>query len=358
MDEIIVLVNREGQLLGANRALSRWGLGDVIKVLGTHFHDVIHHNCNSSVCYLQVLWYRLKNFSAESGGIHQEINDVSLNRWIHVSLEPIKLSVSDVLPQMKQLPHAMIKLRDVTLLRQRQEIESRRTRFEVFNFVLRGLVHEIRNPLAAMRTTVEVLKENLSSFAPGKVVTYLDRVIESTERLQAITEKTARSKYLPDLEPKVIPLRFIFQRVQRLFEDEFRLTDVHLAVTLPESDAFPMLNLDLIAIEEVIVNLLKNALEASQSGYSVTLSYLIHWPRLTIIIEDMGHGIDQQKLTTLSIPLLSSEPGGLGLGLAYSNYLTRKMGGRFEVVSEQGKGTRIMLTFPMETEFEAEGRGD
>jgi len=335
--------------LGANRAVCRWGLGDMSQVHEQPFHRIIHPGCDDPACYLYLMWQRLASDSKGVEQVEQEFGDAVLDRWLSVSFEKIKPPENEALAQLTQ-PFAMLEFRDVTKLRQRREMERRRTRFEAFNFALRGLVHEIGNPLAAMRASIEVLRDNLENFPVEKTVAYLERVLEGTMRLQSIVDQNAQVAKVRDLHVTRIPLRHIFERMQRLFEDEFRAQGIHFKVNSPLSPDYPQIILDLTAIEEVIVNIVKNAREASKPGDTVSLSYRIYQSCLAIVIEDEGKGMDRHDLTTLFIPMLSTKPNGLGLGLSYSNYLVQQMGGHLKVQSKPGRGTKISLHFKLSHE--------
>jgi signal transduction histidine kinase len=260
MEEILLLVDEDGLVLGANRAVSRWGLGDLTLVNGRSFHQVIHPGCDEPDCYLHFMWQCLLDPTRAAGRIEREIADDILDRWLYVSLETIMPPENEALAQLIQ-PFAMLEFRDVTKLRQKREMERRQTRFEAFNFALRGLVHEVGNPLAAMWTTLEVLRSNLNNFSREKTLAYLDRVLEGTERLQAIVDQNSRLSKDPDLHLSDVPLRHLFERMKRLFEDEFKAQGIHFKIGLPASSEYPQLLLDLTAMEEVIVNIIKNARE-------------------------------------------------------------------------------------------------
>lgn len=344
LNDVLLLVHEDGMVIRANQAVHRWGICHVEQAPGKSFHELMHGSCNDPTCYLSNLWYRMTRYLAGKGKVEQEIKDDILDRWLHVSIEALPLPDrrSD---ERKDPPYAMFFIRDISRLRHQKEMDDRRTRFEAFNVILRGLAHEIGNPLAAMRTTVEVLKESLEFFPPEKIQSYLERVVEGTERLQAIVDRTLRSQYLPELKLRPFSLRRLILRMYHLFEDEMTALGINFTCKAPDDVMDAEVFLDLTAAEEVMVNLLKNAREACNQNDAVEMSFEVTEKKASIHIRDSGRGMNQSELSSLFLPLFSGKPGGLGLGLAYSNYLMSKMQGTLGVESQPGEGTIITLTF-------------
>ena len=265
MDEMLFLVDEDGKVLAANRAVGRWGVCEVENAVNQPFHKVVHRSCGDKNCYLKVFWKRFKRLAEKQSKVEQENEDRYLGKGLYLCFELLKPVRKAFIEKSKQ-PFAMLAFRDVTALRRRQEVERRQMLFETFHFVLRSLYHEIGNPLAAMRTTVEVLQGNLDAFPREKAREYLRRVIEGTERLQTILERADRDTFFPKITLAPVSLKHLFRRMYRLFEDEFKAWGIHFEVVLPIKGKDPQLLLDLTAIEEVIVNFIKNAREASKPG--------------------------------------------------------------------------------------------
>lgn len=343
LDDVLLLVEKGRRVTRANQAIENWGLGDVKSAPKKDFHDLLHPNCQNSLCYLDNLWYRMSRYTGGKGRVEQEVRDDHLNRWVHVSIEPLQPPSDKHFPGVS-VPFALFILRDKTELRRQKEMDDRKTRFEAFHLILRGLAHEIGNPLAAMRTSLEVLCESMDRFPPEKVSVYLNRILEGTERLQGIVDRTLKSQYLPELNLEPVPLVTLLGRMQRLFEDNMAAYGINFQVDLP-SDTSPMLILDLNSAEEVLVNLLKNAREACRSNDRVHLGYTVEENEANILVEDTGKGMDEDQVHSLFLPFFTTKAGGLGIGLAYSNYLMNKMGGSISIDSEISRGTRVKLRF-------------
>ncbi len=343
-DDILILVKDSGEVVRANQALHRWSIAPVEDAPGQHFHELLHPGCRNPACYLKDLWFRINRYLKGRGKVEQELRDEVIGKWLHVAIEMLRPPDRWV-QERKEPPFAIIIIRDMTRLRHQKDMDDRRMRFEAFNIILRGLAHEVGNPLAAMRTTVEVLRESLDTFSQDKIDAYLQRVMESVERLQAIVDRSLRSQYMPALKLDTCPLYTLLKRMHDLFEDEMSALGIRFEVGFPSLKDEPTLLLDLVAAEEVMVNLLKNAREASSAGDLISLTYTVAEKEVVLILKDTGKGMSPNQLTALFLPLFSGKPGGLGLGLAYSNYLMSRMEGSLQVESEPGRGTRILLRF-------------
>ncbi|MDH6655815.1 UNVERIFIED_ORG: signal transduction histidine kinase [Bacillus sp. PvP124] len=100
-------------------------------------------------------------------------------------------------------------------------------------------------------------------------------------------------------------------------------------------------------IKQVLINLLKNALEAMPSGGEIHLNVTQHTKDLTIFIKDTGVGIPSHLLTHIQKPFFTTKPSGTGLGLVVIKNILYQHKGTFEIKSTVGKGTSVTLTIPL-----------
>ena len=337
--DLLVLVDCRGKIVRGNRAVERWHLAPVVELPGMDVHRLFHGECDDPSCYLR----RLDPEASHRISIEQY--DPRLSRWVHLILEP--LAESDWfrgLPEAAK-PCTLLTVRDLTETRNQHIREGRRTRFEALHFVARNLAHQIGNPLAAMRTTTEVLAENISHFEPAKVDAYLSRILEGTERLQTIVERTLREQQFTELTFEAVPLNTLVDRMHRLFEDDMVAEGVTFELA-PSRHPEPLAFVDPTAAEEVLVNVLRNALQATPAGGSISLGSHSGTERTAVVIRDTGRGMDRRQMANLFQPFFTTKPEGLGIGLAYSSYLMRKMKGSIGIDSELGRGTTVTLEFP------------
>ncbi len=338
ISDLLVLLDSSGKVMRANRAVEHWSLVSVFEVQGMDVHRLLHRDCDDPSCYL------LRLHPEKSPTIETELLDPKLGCWIHMALEPFTEGAT---------PYRLLTVRDITEIRERRIQEGRRTRFEALHIVARNLAHEIGNPLAAMQTTTEVLAANIDRFEPAKVNTYLERILEGTQRIQTIVERTIRDQQFTDLAPKVFDLEAFLRRMYRLFQDEVSIRGVHLELkpfSSPELFAFA----DSTAAEEVLINVLRNALDATSAGGSISLCARSEADQVEILIRDTGRGMSRHQMANIFQPFFTTKAEGAGIGLAYSSYLMRKMGGTIAIDSQVGEGTTVTVQLP---EGKPENRG-
>jgi signal transduction histidine kinase len=226
-----------------------------------------------------------------------------------------------------------------------------------------GLAHEIHNPLSYVKNAHFVIARDArrlldaAKLLPEEARTELHRSFSRIEqmvivadgginRLQAIVElvrRYARDGYDSDGEP--------------LSVDELILDTVRLAIPTPSRAETLRLNLDTEGtailgrrdeLQQVIRNLVQNALDAVGEDGHVTVRSRVDDARVVVIVTDDGPGIPPDQLTHIFTPFYSTKDGGegLGLGLAIAQQVTLAHGGTLDVRSQLGTGTEFTLRLP------------
>ena len=198
--------------------------------------------------------------------------------------------------------------------------------------------HELRTPLTAIRTSSELLagEPNLPEKARARIG-MIDRAArQMTERIEALLF-LARRRRPEAAEP--VALRNCVGYAAEPFQDEIARKHLAFEIAIPESE---VLQLDRIALELVLGNLIKNAVQYTERG-SIIVSYKA--PRLTVA--DSGSGIAAHHLPQLfeRYYRADDEADGLGLGLAIVQRICNDLGWKIEVESEPGKGSAFTIAF-------------
>jgi signal transduction histidine kinase len=205
------------------------------------------------------------------------------------------------------------------------------------------IVHELRNPLSAMRTLVQGLEEDLN---PGSIAyAYTVRLIGEIDRQSRLLGSMAQVARLRSRPPEMIELGPLLEQTAALFRPEF--TRRHIEVRVHVTARVAPVRADADEIAQVLVNLMNNAADAMPKGGIITLrARLDPRGRSMIQVEDSGVGMDTGQLSAALVPRNSSKPGGMGLGLMIVRNIVRQHGGRMRVSSVLGRGTTIAVTFP------------
>jgi signal transduction histidine kinase len=206
------------------------------------------------------------------------------------------------------------------------------------------IVHELRNPLSAMRTLVQGLQEDLN---PGGIpYAYTIRLTGEIDRLSRLLGSMAQVARLRSRPPEIIELGPLLEQTAALFRPEFTRRRVEVRVHVTARVAPVRADADEIA--QVLVNLMNNAADAMPHGGTITLrARLDPRGRSMIQVEDSGVGMDTRQLSAVMVARNSSKPDGMGLGLMIVRNIVRQHGGRMRVSSRPGQGTTIAITFPL-----------
>lgn len=214
-----------------------------------------------------------------------------------------------------------------------------------------GIAHEINNPLAGILLFGSNMRKKVSS--EGGLAEGLDIIIKETQRCKTIIQGLL--DFARDTEPQRVSTNVnrIVESALGIVENEFHLRHVDIGLALDKE----MVNtlLDENQIEQVMINLLLNALHAVAEYGKVSVRSFVDQGSGTIRLEvvDNGCGIADADLKKIFEPFFSTRSNGTGLGLAISYGIVRNHQGDIQVFSTPGKGTRFELAFPIRTDAAA-----
>jgi two-component system, OmpR family, sensor histidine kinase BaeS len=205
-----------------------------------------------------------------------------------------------------------------------------------------NIAHELRTPLAAMRGELEGMLDGLIRTDRER----LQSLLEETERLRHIIEgledlSRAEASVL-ELKKQSFDLRQFLMGIRGRFEKLFADKGVRLEVDCAEMD----LNADPDKLSQIVINLVGNALRATERGGGVRMAAGTSGGDTFIAITDTGAGIKPEDLPFIFERFYKSPDGGLGLGLTIAKELAEAQGGRIEVRSESGKGSVFTVHIP------------
>jgi len=210
-----------------------------------------------------------------------------------------------------------------------------------------GIAHEINNPLAGILLYGSNMRKKVP--ADGPLAEGLDIVIKETQRCKTIIQGLL--DFARDTEPQriMVNVNRIVESALGIVENEFHLHHVDIGLTLAKNMIDTLL--DENQIEQVVINLLLNALHAVDENGQVGVRTSIDETNDTICIEvfDNGYGIAEKDLKKIFEPFFSTRSNGTGLGLSISYGIIRNHEGDIQVASEPGKGARFKIAFPVQT---------
>lgn len=227
----------------------------------------------------------------------------------------------------------------------REEL-ARANRLATLGQITAGVAHEINQPLAALRTYAENARAFLKRADPAEADGALARIVSLTDRIGAITE-ALRGFVRRRKEPlSSVSVTTVIEGALTLLEGPLRQAGVAPAVTaLPEP---VLVTARPIELEQVLVNLLRNAIEALLEGGdgaqpALAITVTAHGDRVEIAITDRGPGLSADALAQLFVPFSTTKPKGLGLGLVISQDMVTSFGGTLSATSRPGAGASFVI---------------
>lgn len=216
-----------------------------------------------------------------------------------------------------------------------------------------GVAHEINNPLTGVLTYTHMLlrRKDLGD----EIRSDLQTIAESTERVRKIVKGLLDFSRQTKLDKELTDVNRLVHSTILLMEDQALIRGV--SIKFNPGEELPMITLDRNQIESVLINLIINALDASEPGDSINVYTATGLSAsetgqkgVEITVADTGCGIPPEDLDKLFDPFFTTkEVGqGTGLGLSVSYGIVQRHGGTLRVQSEAGKGTRFFVWLPIE----------
>jgi two-component system sensor histidine kinase AtoS len=229
----------------------------------------------------------------------------------------------------------------------REEFD-RAKRFSTLGLLVGGLAHEIKNPLGSIHGLVQMLAEEIPEIHPKR--RYYDTILEEVNRVDRIMKR------LLDLSS---PSRWRFQRmalggiveeVAMLMRSEAERRDVILRGEVLEKE-IPVVG-DADRIKQAVLNVLKNAIEATSQGEVVAWTLEADGPWAVYSVQNPGEAIPDSIASRIPLSFVSGKPEGSGLGLAITNQILHQHGGYLRVQNLEEGGVVVRLFFPIDTQGE------
>jgi len=227
-------------------------------------------------------------------------------------------------------------------IRQAREDVIQQERIATIGRLSASIVHDLRNPLAAIYGGSEMLVDR--ELPPGHVKRLAANIYNASRRIQELLQELLDVSRRKGRTAEVCRLREVISAACDAVEGQAEAQHVRLALAIPPEIELP---LERSRMERMFLNLISNALEAMPEGGEVRISAFEEEGNVRIEVQDNGPGIAPEIRAKLFQPFVSAgKRNGLGLGLALSRQTVQDHGGAIWVESETGQGARFCVRLP------------
>jgi nitrogen fixation/metabolism regulation signal transduction histidine kinase len=231
--------------------------------------------------------------------------------------------------------NAVVNLQDeLVTLREKARVQGMEA---AWKDIARVMAHEIKNPLTPIRLTLDRIEEKTASgiaISTEDLTRFLGRINEQMDMLERLVDQFRSFSREPEVHLSPVSLRPLLQSI----------ADTMSGKVTAEINGDADFTSDHYLLQQVFLNLWKNALEASATEISVTINQTT--TLLTLTITDNGSGIPRKELEKIWLPYVTLKRKGTGLGLPVVKRLVETLGGSITLTSTPGNGACVTITFP------------
>lgn len=271
-----------------------------------------------------------------------QVTGHSVRRRKNGQLIDIEFSLSPVRDEDGLMIGVAAVYRDITDRKKADEIIRRSENLRIAGELAAGVAHEIRNPLTVIKGFVQLLQKRVEH-------EYMDVILSEVHGIERVIEE-----FLLLAKPVAVvfqdnDVNLIVQRAVTIIQPYALMHNVQFHLNLK---AVPLVACDESQIHQVILNVVKNAVESMATGGGATILTDVQQDGQVLIrVSDEGCGISPDKLTKLGEPFYTTKDKGNGLGLMMSFKIVNQHSGRINFDSELGAGTTVDIVLPSTAAF-------
>jgi len=262
------------------------------------------------------------------------------SRWIRISRGPL-LDGDGVFRGVLMLGS------DVTRSRKSEREATLAEKVDFLTYLVAVVAHELGNPLASLSLHLQLMRRQIAKVR-GETGRKLSRgaeiLTEEMTRLDGIVRQFLQALRPGSLQLREGDLAVLGREVIELLRPELERRGVGAFLAPPPRPAKARYDRDMI--KQVLINLVRNSLQASSPGGKIVVSWRVDGGYLEIRVSDRGKGIGPGEVPRVMEPFFTTREGGSGLGLLVVYRIVRQHGGMVEIKSSPGEGTAVTVWIP------------
>jgi len=211
-----------------------------------------------------------------------------------------------------------------------------------------GFIHEIKNHLSTLGLNLQLLGEDFAEPQTQRERRALDRIQRlqgECGRLVDVSNDFLRFARVKDLRLEPADLAEVVDELVDFFGPTARNSNIDIKLYVPAD--LPPLPIDREMFKQALLNLMLNAQQAMPDGGTLTVVAERRPDEVCLALIDTGQGMEPEVLAKAFRPFFSTKPGGTGLGLATARKIVQAHGGRIDLQSEFGRGTKFTIHLPV-----------
>jgi two-component system sensor histidine kinase PilS (NtrC family) len=286
--------------------------------------------------------------SMETGGVGEASPRFEANCLTADGLRlRLGFSISPLFSETGETTGTVITFQDLTHIRALEETSRRQDRLAAIGRMAASIAHEIRNPLAAMRGSIQMLRADMEG--ESSQTELMEIILRESDRLNRIISDFLSYARPRSMIQSQVDVGELLRQTFTLLRHSAEIREKQIIEeALPVEPA--LVSADSEQLQQVFWNLARNALQAMPAGGTLRAEVQRHsHHRVRIAFSDTGRGMSPEQVEHLFEPF-SSTTGGTGLGLSIVYQIIRDHGGTINVRSREGQGTTITIELPREDE--------
>ena len=233
--------------------------------------------------------------------------------------------------------------KDITHLKKAEERLALAERLSSLGELTAGVAHELRNPLAGIKINTQILSRKKDF--PEMEKKLLKSTEEGIEKIQKIVDDM-----LHFAKPK--PSHFKWEEINEVGDKSLsvlqgKLKKGNISAVFQKGEGLPKVRIDIHQIQQVLINLMLNAIQAMEKGGTLILrTFSEEGGSVGLEVKDTGVGIPEPHLKKIFDPFFTTKSEGTGLGLSISLKILENHQATIDVVSQEGEGSTFTIHFP------------
>jgi len=243
----------------------------------------------------------------------------------------------------------MLFARDVTENKAMMEKLFQSEKLSMLGTIAAGIAHEVRNPLAGIKLNLQFLEHKYAETFQD--IDVLRLAIQGTQHIEKVVENTLNIARTTTPEVRMGNVNEVVSHAVNLLMLTVHKKNVSLETKLNQD--IPALRIDDKQVLQVMLNILRNAIEATPNEGTILISTAAetlpveNMKRVVVTVRDSGEGISEEYLNSVFELFKTTKPSGTGLGLALSRRIMQQHGGDIAIARPAAGGTEIKLFFPL-----------